>query len=273
MHYRLSMVILSLVPAVAAAEVAPAKELPCFPGAYYRKAVSSQDAWTGIEGVITLPEARFDAQRRRPKNPAQFLDNPSVYMGGRAGEQEIDAGVTWEVVREANGTVSKEREAFRPFWRNKGWFTGPAHPDYYFWPGDTIRVRIETPANNKLTMRIELVERGKTGKREVKWWGPTTRPVEALWVDFDAHGFGPGRVQEFKRVNAIDQVGREGKGVDPTNTTVTGAVWHEVYLLRGAERLEFAPKRFTDMRCPRKEHHSVQTGEKGGERIAIFGSP
>jgi hypothetical protein len=270
-----SLIALMLAAVLPAGEVPPAKSIPCFPGAYYRKAVSSQDVWTGIEGVVTLPTPAFDEARRRPNNPAQFLDNPSVYMGGRGGETEIDAGLTWEIVQEPDGKTSTDRKAFRPFWRNKKWFAGPADVNYYFWPGDTIRIAIWTEAKDKLTMKIELVERGPTGLAQAKRYAPTTRPAEPLVVHFDAHGWGPGRVQEFKRVNAIDLVGREGKSVQETRTVVAGAVWRECYLLRGdGDRRPFVPERFTDMRCPDPRFFTVAPGDatRGGESIEIHGS-
>src|SRR4051812_35819408 len=158
--FRLFIVTMLMSAALALAEVPPAASLPCFPGAYYRKAVSSVDVWTGIDGVVTLPTPAFDEARRNPKKPGQYLDNPSVYVGGRAGETEIDAGVTWEIVRLPDGRGSPDRRVFRPFWRNKGWHAGPAHPDYYFYPGDTIRLTIQNSAPGKLTLTITLLERG-----------------------------------------------------------------------------------------------------------------
>jgi hypothetical protein len=35
-------------------EIPPDVFIPCFPGAYYRKAVSSFDEWTGISGIVIL---------------------------------------------------------------------------------------------------------------------------------------------------------------------------------------------------------------------------
>ena len=56
-----------------------------FGGAWYRKVVSSKDAWTGIEAVVTLPEVqirRYDGEydTSLPYDPeVKNLDNPSVY--------------------------------------------------------------------------------------------------------------------------------------------------------------------------------------------------
>src|SRR5215218_5895731 len=140
--------LLSLLTISAWAEVTPEKTIPCFPGAYYRKAVSSQDTWSGIEGVITLPQFTPDPDRINP-DTGRSLDNPSVYVGGRAENQEIDCGVTWEVTKDANGKVSHAAKAFRPFWRNKEWHSGPAKPDYYYYPGDQLRIRLESAEANK----------------------------------------------------------------------------------------------------------------------------
>jgi hypothetical protein len=124
-----------------------------------------------------------------------------------------------------------------------------------------------------LTLRVELVSRGAAGEKATAAYGIQTRSFGPLVQEFDAPGFGPGRVQQFKRVNAIDQVGREGKDVDPTHTTVNGAVWREVTLLRGADRLPMTPERFTDMRCPGPQYFKVEPADKGGERIDIAGTP
>ena len=84
-------------------EVPPAAAIPCFPGAYYRKAVTSFDVWTGIAGFVKLgtpkvDEDRLDAETKQP------LDNFSVYMGGNAGGNfEVDAGLSWEFTVDEKG--------------------------------------------------------------------------------------------------------------------------------------------------------------------------
>jgi hypothetical protein len=86
--------------------------------------------------------------------------------------------------------------------------------------------------------------------------------------------------RQFKRVNAIDQVGNEGHPIQPTKAHVTGAVWQETFLLRGegdkAEKLPMTSERFTDMRCPAPSMSITADAEaktRGGEAIDIHGTP
>jgi hypothetical protein len=244
-------------------EAPPAASLDCFPGAIYRKAVSSIDVWTGIEATVTLPTlvtdpARIDEKTKRP------LDNASCYIGGNAEGAEIDAGVSWEVIREADGTVSAQRKAFRPFWRNKQWFNAPARPELYFYPGDTVRMSVWTSAQNKLTFRVELLGRGGEPL--------AASPISKYEVEMDAPHFGPGRRQQFKRVSAIDQMRNEGQPAQPTNAHVDGAVWTHVQLMRGEERRAMTAERFTDMRCPDATLVDVKSmDDPSAERVELRG--
>lgn len=254
-------------------EVAPPTTLPCFPGAIYRKAVSSTDRWTGIEATVTLPEFTADPARVGPNG--RPLDNASIYLGGRAGATEIDCGVSWEVIREPDGSVSKERKAFRPFWRNKQWVSGPAKPGLYFYPGDTIWMSCESSAEGKLTFRVKLVKRAD-GTPAIASTDAEHPYYSRHDVTFDAPGFGPGKPQQFKRVNAIDQVGNEGKSVALTKASTNGTRWEQVVLLRGDNRRPMIAERFTDMRCPDAKHVVVTAdagGDQSGERVDLVGAP
>jgi hypothetical protein len=257
---------LAMVPATALPpdEVPPPRDLPCFPGAVYRKAVSSVDRWTGIDATIVLPTLQTDPDRLDPRGRPR--DNTSHYVGGRAGETEIDAGVLWEVIREPDGSVSRDRKAFRPFYRNEKWHNAPAEPRFYYQPGDTIRLRCWTEEPEKLKLRIDLLAR---------FGQPTPpEPISTFEVSFDAPGFGPGREQEFKRVSAIDQTGNEGKPAQPTRASVAGATWKNVHLLRGNERRPMIVERFTDMRCPDRALVTVRPldGDPTGELIDLRGA-
>ncbi len=250
-------------------EVRPQSYIKCFAGAYYRKVVSSKDYWTGIEGKVTLPVITFDENRKNPAKPEQYLDNPSVYMGGSANGQETDIGMTWEVIRDEYGAVSPDRRAFRPFLRRTGYtptgqtklyVNAPAEAQYYWYEGDEI------------TMRVEMV---RDGVLEFIVEGENKRYKQ----EFECAGYRFGSKIEFKRVNAIDQVANEGKPVQATQTKVENSTWHYTNLLRDykSEIVEspMHDKRFTDMRCPETKHFTVETNETakeiGGEVISIYG--
>ncbi|WP_198659574.1 hypothetical protein [Nubsella zeaxanthinifaciens] len=249
-------------------EIRPDKTKPCFNGAYYRKMVSSKDVWLGIGGRVTLPKITFDPTRNNPAKPGQYLDNPSVYMGGSMGGQETDIGLTWEVVIE-NGAVSTERKAFRPFLRRTSHSGGqaaayenaPAQPAYYWYPEEEVTMSVEIVANGKLKFTVE-----GAGKKFEK--------------EFDADGYRPGSIGEFKRVNAIDQVSNEGKPAQVTKAKVENSKWLETYLLRSYEgktiKVPAHSGRLTDMRCPATNYFSIIASEaellKGGETVNINGN-
>ncbi len=242
-------------------EVAPAASIPCFPGAYYRKAVTSFDVWTGIAGFVKLgtpkvDEDRLDAATKQP------LDNFSVYMGGNAGgSYEVDAGLTWEFTVDEKGVKSERRNAFRPFWRTKTWNSAPAQKEFYFYPGEMVQMAIFIIAPKKLRL---VISNGKD---------------KTFQTDFDAEGFASNVTRQFKRVNAIDQVRNEGKPVQPTKAQITGAEWTQTFLLRGAgadaKQIPMDKTRFTDMRCSDESRVVVTTidAAKGAEKIDIFGTP
>lgn len=240
-------------------EVVPPASLPCFAGAYYRKAVSSFDVWTGIAGFVKLGVPKVDENRLDAKD-GKPLDNFSVYMGGNAGgKMEVDAGLTWEFTLDENGKRSERRNAFRPFWRTKTWNSAPDKPEFYFYPGETVQMAVIVAGANKLRL---VVSDGKS---------------KTFQTDFDADGFTSSVPRQFKRVNAIDQRYNEGKPAQKTEAEVTGAEWLQTILLRGegaaAQQLPMTTERFTDMRCPNVNNIVVTETDKskGGERINIFG--
>lgn len=250
-------------------EVKPEKSTPCFNGAYYRKAVSSKDVWLGIAGKVVLPKITFDAGRKNDRQPGQFLDNPSVYMGGNMNGQETDVGLTWAVTKDEQGRISTERKAFRPFFRRTAytstgqkdiWQNAPASREYYWYPGEEVRMSLRVVKDGKLRMLVE-----GAGKR-----------YEA---DFDADGYEMGAVGEFKRVNAIDQVRNEGRPAQPTLTRVENAVWKETVFFRMHKGKVIAVPmhkgRFTDMRCPDVKYFKISADTRqeqlGAETISIYG--
>lgn len=251
-------------------EVRPSESLPCFNGAYYRKVVSSKDKWLGIGGKVVLPQIAFDESRKNPNKPGQYLDNPSVYLGGNMNGQETDIGLTWEVIRDENGTVTPDRRAFRPFLRRTGYApTGqlatyenaPAESQYYWYPGDEIEISVQVLENKKIRFVVE-----GEGKRFER--------------DFNCDGYSLGSIGEFKRVNAIDQVANEGKPAQPTQTEVTGSEWKETHYFRLYEgdvvKVPVHDQRFTDMRCPGRNHFDILASDEerriGAETINISGT-
>ena len=246
-------------------EVLPPTSTSCFAGAYYRKAVSSKDYWLGIGGTVVLPTLTYDLTRENPNKLGTYLDNASIYLGGTSDDQETDIGMTWEVIREADGSVSKERKAFRPFMRRTSHKSGqaaiyqnaPATSNYYWYPGETISISIQVIEPKKLKFIVE-----GAGKK-----------YEEI---FEADGYQNGIMANYKRVNAIDQVSNEGKPVQTTTAKVTGAKWIDVYLYRSVNsQLVKAPmhsKRFTDMQCPAKSYFVLSSSGETGENIDIFGT-
>ncbi|MDQ3130342.1 MAG: hypothetical protein M3Q99_06230 [Acidobacteriota bacterium] len=242
-------------------EVVPAATIPCFAGAYYRKAVTSFDVWTGIAGFVKLGTPKVDENRLDEKDKLP-LDNFSVYMGGNAGgKSEVDAGLTWEFTLDENGKRSARRNAFRPFWRTKTWNSAPDEKQFYFYPGETVQMAVIVAGANKLRL---IISDGKN---------------KTFQTDFDAEGFSANIPRQFKRVNAIDQRHNEGKPVQPTRAEVTGAEWTQTILLRGeganAKQIPMDKTRFTDMRCANENNVVVTATDaaKGAEKIDIFGTP
>jgi hypothetical protein len=245
-----------------AGEVPPLASTPCFPGAYYRKAVSSFDDWTGITGVVVLGKPTTDPNRLDPQRNNLPLDNFSVYMGGNAGgEYEVDAGMTWTFsVDKTTGKTSTQRIAWRPFWRTKTWNNPPNVEQYTWHPGDTIQMSVIMVAPQKL--RMTIADAGKHSKKKFE-------------VDFDAEGFTEEAKRQFKRVNAIDQVRNEGLTVQPTTAFVVGSEWLYTTFYRGILQVPMTKARFTDMRCADEKHILVTTtnAATGAEKIDLYGNP
>jgi hypothetical protein len=250
-------------------EVQPAASKSCFAGAYYRKLVSSVDIWGGIGGRVILPTIVFDPSRINPAKPAQFLDNPSIYMGGNMGGQETDIGLTWEVIREENGAVTADRRAFRPFLRRSShagsgqaalYENAPAEARYYWYPGEEVWMSVKIVSNGVLRLTVE--GGGKKFER-----------------DFECGGYTFAGKGEFKRVNAIDQVSNEGKPVQATNTKVAGAEWKVTYIYRMVNgalvEAPFHEGRYTEMKCPSSNYFSIfstqENRSQGAEKIEIYG--
>ena len=160
-------------------------------GAWYHKVVSSKDKWVGIETTVTLPEfkiRRYDGayDGSLAADPAvNNLDNPSVYLGGHAlSESDVGLSLSRALIDVKNQTLSTGSIAFRPFWRyitaegkddggydvHGGEYAVSAngnncianyhwrYTEYYYLPGDTLRILVCSPEPDKLQLMIEVIE-------------------------------------------------------------------------------------------------------------------
>lgn len=201
-------------------EVPPPQYLPILPGSYYRKLASSFDPeWQGIKTTITLGTPIIDSQRR-DKATHKPQDGISVYLGGNANGQEIDAGLTWEATVDKYGNVSQEKRAWRPFWFNSKWGNAPAKEQYYWQPGDTVEMSVVRSKNpGWLTLSIS---------------DPGPNPRRSFVTEIKAESFQPGTPCQFKAVTSIDQ--KAGQPVVATNSSLIGTNWQKISLQRGPEQ-------------------------------------
>lgn len=200
-------------------------------------------------------------------------DRPSIYMGGRSGSIEVDAGIAWNRVfaviagestaratwtidadassrtdlyvivqsgtqysvknlqgnvlatgtvfaPTASGTVVigsltlRPNFAFRPFFRssdrttNSGYHTiataGGAN-DLQFYAGETFTMELKKLQTGEIRLTVSGVQ----------------QTVYAATVS----GFGSGSAPSYKRVDSIDQKGREGLATEPTGATIVRGGW------------------------------------------------
>lgn len=286
----------------------------CFGGAWYRKVVSSKDTWLGIEGTIVLPKVDINRYQGKYNTTLGFdptaknLDNPSIYMGGHAN-YESDIGLAFSLgCMDADcSTISTGSIAFRPFWRyvafgeNKdegnyadhynlygvscngnncyaNWH--PRATEYYYLPGDKLRMLVYSPEPNYLIMQIEVLEVStlpeSVAMREQYGWN---QPENFISPKFYSPGYGiiP---TEYKRVNAIDQRREDGSATEgdkaiPTTTVISDAVWEETYLYREINgtlyRVPFTEDRYASMLCPQAGAFTItpHNSDQGGEIITI----
>lgn len=287
----------------------------CFQGAYYHKVFSSKDYWLGLEAEVTLPmpdinryEMTYNDSLNIDPN-ARNLDNPSLYMGGNAyAESDVGLSLKNALVKNSAGStgISVGSYAFRPFWRyitsydydagsydraNGRYYAVSCNgsgtskncsgnwdfndTQYYYLPGDQLRMIVYSPKPGYLQLQIEVISVStlpySVGVRTFNDW---KAPEDFISPVFPSSGHGSMKA-EFKRVNAIDQVANEGKPVKETTTTVGEAIWHNSYLHRNIDgilyRVAFNDTRTAVMSCPVASYFTT-TGiddVTGGETVAI----
>jgi hypothetical protein len=258
-----------------------------------RKAISSEDVWTGIEGIVTLPTLELSA----PDNAIDSGANrgPTVCLRGKAGNQEVECGLEMSAIPGAGNDVSMPTAmAFRPFWRTNSAQSSDADSSFRFYPGDTVRIRMETLSSNRMFMSVELLdpaqrpqldEEGASAPQAdrqiatlaiapnsptVVATGLLARSHDAitsLSMAFRADGFGPGQLHEFARVNAAGAFATATPMLEVLR--VSSAEWHNVWLLRTNERFAMTSERLTDVRCPDASAVSVEPVGSTAERITL----
>ena len=256
----------------------------CFPGAWYYKALSSKDMWLGMEAKVTLPkfnpdEERFDMLKEaidKDEPIKRYKDTPSIYMGG-SSDFETDIGLGW-FRGLIDGEFTKEKIAFRPFYRyiyeengkEVNRYIGPSikETEFYFFPGDTVKMSVFCVNDNTLRLKIELLEETKIDKYiEIRKKLNKNYAYESL--DFPAPGNGV-RPSEYKRVNAIDQYGNEGRPVQMTKANVEECTWSDCYLFREIDgkimKVPYDESRYIKMLCPNQNSFIVTNN---GNKVVI----
>ncbi|MBO7245477.1 MAG: DUF5011 domain-containing protein [Clostridia bacterium] len=284
---------------------------PVFGGAWYHKVVSSRDKWVGIEVVVTLPEVDIERYNGSYNSELNFdpnvknLDNPSVYLGGHAlSESDVGLSFSRALVNVSSSTLSTGCIAFRPFWRyitetdqdvggydaHGGEYAVSAngnncianyhwkYTEYYYLPGDKLRIVVYVPEENKMQLQIEVLEKSSLPEyvkmREDYGWKD---PADFLSPVFTSPGHGTGILAEFKRVNAIDQSGNEGGVAISTQTEVKNIIWHETYLYRVIDgtlyRVPMNEERRATTSAPEDKYFTVSydgvNSSLGGEIVTI----
>ncbi len=282
-----------------------------FGGAWYHKVVSSKDKWVGIEVTVTLPEvklSRYNGSADTSLNVdpnVKSLDNPSVYLGGHAlSESDVGLSFSRALVNVSSSTLSTGCIAFRPFWRyitdtdqdlggydaHGGEYAVSAngnncianyhwrYTEYYYLPGDKLRIIVYVPEENKMQLQIEVIEKSTLPEsvkmREEYGWKD---PADFLSPVFTSPGHGTGIDAEFKRVNAIDQSGNEGGTAILTDTLVSNVIWHETYLYRVIDgtlyRVPMSEERRGTTSAPESQYFTVTfdgvDSSLGGEVVTI----
>lgn len=242
---------------------------------------------------------------------AKNLDNPSIYMGGNASlESDVGLSLKTVLVKNASGSnvISTGSYAFRPFWRyityqnydigtydreNGRYYavsTASAESNktknmignwdyldtqYYYLPGDRVRMILFSPKAGYLQLQIEVIEKSSlpysVNVRKENGWKDPENFISPM---FSSPGHGTSDV-EFKRVNAIDQVSNEGKPVISTTSKVGEMIWHNTYLHRNINgvlyRVPLNLTRGNTISAPIKEHFTITdiNPQTGGQSVTI----
>jgi len=221
-------------------------------GAYFRKVTSeAQVSNRGIHASGTLPQVHFDPSRSYVSKKGMDhyetgpLDRPSIYLGGRTGDVEMDVGLTWDRVYDGKAATYTDRpertdgrDAAHRFHRGESGGQ-PAvidgngsvvargedavaekmrslSPNFAFRP---VWRAISHGKNDWGTPKLGSAENvyfypGEdvrmqvqvVGRNQVKLWINSGEPGgPSMSHQFRQDGAGVGKPQSFKRVSSIDQ--------------------------------------------------------------------
>lgn len=262
----------------------PMKQLRCFSGAWYHKMVTSRKPWLGLETIITLPEFIPDKTRKEQvvlagETVIRYLDTPSVYLGS-SSDYENDIGFGF-FHGKINGELTKEKIAFRPFWRNIYLENGKEvntykgsnidDTEYYFFPGDQVKVSLLCFKEENLTLKISLLKRTSI-KQYVEIREKLNSPKDFCVEDILAPGNGL-RDTEYKIVNAIDQYHNEGKPTQMTNARAFNCVFHEANLFIENNgkliKVPFFKQELQVLLCPHEKGFEIEK-QNGTIKVSIL---
>lgn len=215
-------------------------------GAYFRKVTSSADpAFRTIHVVGSLPRVIIDRDRWYQTDVAgqQWkngpLDRPSLYLGGRASGVEVDAGLTWDRVYDAQGRATWTDEL------DSGSDGDDAAHRFVLLPSGAVESAEGVPRPEGLSGLVENFAFRAFWRAQGVWANPPVgsesnkyyypgqgfrmqlrtagaglleltmnddgpmdehgQTAKFIQQVFDAPGWGVGAAQLFKRVNSIDQ--------------------------------------------------------------------
>lgn len=204
-------------------------------GAWFRKVAGPEGGgFEALEASGILPEPVFDPARehKAAKGEEAYksgpLDRPDVYLGLHADGAEVDAGLIWDHVYDADKRDTGEF-AYRVYWRtSKGGWNNPAvgaADNLYLHPGDSFGLTLRAHADGRATLSV-------------------TAPGGAAEYSFPVPGLlktdGSLKPLSFKRVHSIDQFriadglrsGNEGHAALPTRTELRDGRWEGARLVK-----------------------------------------
>lgn len=281
----------------------------CFGGAWYHKVMSVPYPFYGMEGVITLPLPfiRRYSDHFKPKGLLSLdhknLDVSSIYMGGHAiDESDVGLALFKGMI---DGVLTEGSCVYRPFWRyitdesedigtydlaNGRQYAAtllsnhnglkniyaqyhPSFTEYYYLPGDTIKMSLYSPKPHFMQLKIEVLSISTLPYSiKLRQKGKLKNPETFISPMFSSKGHGTDSVKTYKRVNAIDQVKNEGKVAVVSNTKILNALWHECYLYYKREGVLYKTPMNDDicvtMQCPQSiAFIATQIEEKTGRQM------